>query len=172
VIADSVEVEVEAEVETDIPIDTRAGSEIKPVSVLDIFNDANYPTLLQAYAEECTEPDSNPQQTVYVAMEQTGVLRCFAAYSNDTLIGFVSVLVSAMPHNGQRMAVVESLFVAPDYRSTGAGEKLIAAVEEFTAESGCARLTFLPRTGSKLDKVLSRRAGYSLTHLQYTRRFV
>ena len=143
---------------------------VLPVSVSTIFSAPNAADLFRANAEECLVPNASPQRTQYEAMEQAGVLRCFGAYADDRLVGFCSVLVALqMPHTGRPQATGESIFVNPAYRGTGAGNLLIEAAEEY-ADSIHAVLAWLPRTGSQLDKLLSCRSGYSLTHSQHTRR--
>lgn len=149
--------------------ETRTEICIRPVSFTAILDAPNADKLLKAYAEECLVSDAIPQRSIYEAMEKAGVLHCFAAYaSDDTLIGFVSVLTAVMPHTGRLQATGESVFVAQDYRDTGAGILLIEAIEKYT-DSIRAVLSWLPRVGSALDKILSRRSGYSLTHSQHTR---
>ena len=154
-----------------------------PVSVSEIFDAPNAADLLHAYAEECLVPDAQPQRATYEVMERAGVLKCFAAYVDLTtneldapavfpcplLVGFVSVLCAVMPHNGKRMATPESVFVDSAYRSTGAGDLLLDAAEQYATETGCIAITGLARVGSPFEKVLSRRAGYQLTHSQHTR---
>jgi GNAT superfamily N-acetyltransferase len=151
----------------------RAQVTILPVSVAAIFDAPNAADLIRAYAKECLIPDAQPQRMTYEAMERTGVLQCFAAYAGpegaSLLIGFVSVICAVMPHCGKRLATVESLFVEPDYRDTGAGVDLIAAAEQCAVNSGCLAITASARVDSAFDKVLSRRAGYALTHVQHTR---
>ncbi len=137
-----------------------------------ILDAPNADLLLRAYAEECAVPDATPQRAVYAALEQVGAIRCFAAYSDTSdLIGFISVLAVAMPH-GNRLATIESLFVDPAYRSTGAANFLLDAAEQDAQASGCSNLAATARVGSAFEKVLSRRPGYSLTHSQHTRRLI
>jgi GNAT superfamily N-acetyltransferase len=146
---------------------------ILPVSVATIFDAPNAADLIRTYAKECLIPDAQPQRMTYEAMEHAGVLKCFVAYAGSEgaplIIGFVSVICAVMPHCGKRLATVESLFVEPAYRDTGAGAGLIAAAEQCAADSGCLAITAAARVGSAFDKVLSRRTGYALTHSQHTR---
>ena len=152
---------------------------ILPVSVAAIFDAPNAAYLLHSYAEECLIPDAQPQRAVYEAMEKTDLLRCFGAYASgpeiDTaspyglLIGFISVATPIMPHCGKRIATVESLFVDPNYRHSGAGNYLLDEAERYAARMKCLALTCAARVGSAFDKVLSRRTGYALTHVQHTR---
>ena len=142
---------------------------ILPVSYAVILDAPNIPDLLHVYAEECLVPDAEPQRQLYAAMEQAGAVQCFAAYFDSLLIGFISVLRTIVPHDGHLIAGVESFFVDPAHRSTGAGLMLLAAAELYAADSGCRCLLASARLGSVLDIVLSRRTGYEHTHAQYTR---
>jgi hypothetical protein len=147
--------------------------DIRPVSFSAIMDDPAFPGLFEAYRTECLVPDAQPQRAIYEAMEKAGALKCFAAYTGHgaTLIGFVSVVMTVMPHLGKRLATIESIFVGPDYRTLGADDDLLTAAEQHTMDSGCLALTALPRVGSAFDKVLSHRSGYTLTHSQHTRWF-
>jgi GNAT superfamily N-acetyltransferase len=150
---------------------------IQPVSVSVILDAPNSAELIRSYAEECLVADALPQRETYLAMERMGLLQCFGAFATSPaapaapalLIGFISVLISVLLHNGKRMGVVESIFVDQPYRSTGAGDQLLSAAEQYAAESNFLTLTCLPRVGSAFDKMLSRRPGYTLTHHQHTR---
>jgi GNAT superfamily N-acetyltransferase len=147
--------------------------EIQPVSFRAILDDPAAPALLRAYAEECLVPDAEPQIAIYESMEKANVIQCFAAYydrpGTPLLIGFVSILRTIVPHDGHHIAAIESLFVDPAYRSTGAFLMLAAAAEQFATVSGCRCLLASARIGSALDVVLSRRTGYEKTHNQHTR---
>jgi GNAT superfamily N-acetyltransferase len=144
---------------------------ILPVSVAAIFDAPNSADLFRANAEECLVPDADPQRAIYEAMEQTGVIRCFAACLNDSLIGFAALLLTPMPdHPGKCLATIKNIFVDPAYRSTGAGDLLLDAADRFTEDYGCIGITGVAIIGSRLEKVLSRRAGYRQTHSVFTRR--
>jgi GNAT superfamily N-acetyltransferase len=150
---------------------------ILPVPVADLFSAPNSADLHRSYATECLVPNAQPQFAIYSAMEQAGVLKCFAAYvypqsdNQPVLIGFLSLLCTVMPHNGKRWATVESVFVDPVYRSTGAGNSLLDHAERYAQDSGCLGITGTARVGSAFDTVLSHRPGYALTHSQHTRWF-
>jgi GNAT superfamily N-acetyltransferase len=162
--------------------DTKAQIIILHVPVAAIFDAPNSDTLIRAYAKECLIPDAEPQRETYEAMEKVKAFRCFAAYSytdvgnfllgkdpSALIVGFISIIRAVMPHSGQLLATVESLFVDPAYRGTGAGAKLLSTAEQYAVDSGCVALTCMSRIGSAFDKVLSRREGYTLTHTQHTR---
>jgi hypothetical protein len=104
-----------------------------------------------------------------MAMEKAGALKCFAAYSEDLMIGFCSVITAIVPHDGHLVSTTESLFVGPDYRHTSAFEDLFSAAERYATGAGCRVLCCSARVGSSLDKVLSRRTGFRATHRQHTK---
>ena len=143
--------------------------EIKPVSYSEILDAPNSAELLDAYAKDCVMPDYNPQRQIYQAMEKSGALYCFGAYVDDVLIGFVSVVTGVMPHNGKREATIESLFVLPSHRATGAASELMTTVEKVSAVTGCVALLYTARAGSPLEVVLSRRPGCKESHTMFTR---
>jgi GNAT superfamily N-acetyltransferase len=143
---------------------------IQPVSYAAILDDQHAADLLRAYAEDCLVPDASPQRQLYAEMEKAGSIQCFAAYLNETLlVGFVSVIRTIVLHDGHFIAAIESIFVDPNHRSTGAGLLLLAAAERFSTDSGCRCLLASARIGSALDKILSQRDGYGKTHNQHTR---
>ena len=144
------------------------------VDIAAILDAPNSADLVRAYADECLVSDAHPQRLIYAALEQAGALRCFGAYVDrlaapSLLIGFASLLFSNMPHHGHRLATVESIFVDPAYRETGAGNRLLAAVEHEAADTGCIALVYTVRRESRLATILSRRFGCELTHQQYTK---
>ena len=146
---------------------------ITQVPFTTVMDDAHFPALLAAYTAECLVPDAEPQRAIYEGMHRAGVIQCFAAYADDGLaypflIGFCSVLTAVMPHDGHKVATIESLFVDVDYRDTGAGNLLLAAARDIAVKTDCRLIHYNARIGSRLDKVLSRRAGCQLTHNVYT----
>ena len=143
---------------------------VLPVTVAAIFDATNSADLFRANAAECSVPDAWPVRSIYEAMERAGSLKCFAAFSgsDNLLIGFVSVLSAVVAHDGHLVATTESLFVDPAYRHTSAFEDLFAAAENYATESGCRILSCSARVGSPLDKILSCRPGFQLTHHQHT----
>ena len=156
---------------------------ILPVSVSTVLDDPHAASLIHAHTEECLIPNAEPQRAIYDAMERAEAIKCFAAYAayegperdvlvpSDApplLIGYCSVIMAVMPHDGHKVATIESVFVDSAYRYTGAGDYLLDAARTAARNSGCTLIHYNARRGSRLDKVLSRRAGCDLTHNVYT----
>lgn len=141
--------------------------EIQRCSVAEIRDAAG--GMIAAYADECCIPDAVPQWEMYRAMESAGLLTCFGAYVPGKLVGFVSVIASVMPHHGKLVATVESLYAAPEYRDSGAGNELMAAAKKHARDAGCVCLTYTARVGSKLETILALRAGCERSHEMFTK---
>jgi hypothetical protein len=148
---------------------------IRRCSHSEILCAVNATELIAEYAAECSVPGAQPQVKMYAAMEEAGVLQCIGAwvrrdhpFESETLVGFINVLNTLMPHNGQRVATVESFFVTGGERSTGAGNALLHAADVYATECGCFALLNTARIGSRLHKVLSHRAGSKATHTVFT----
>jgi hypothetical protein len=141
---------------------------IRRVSFLEILGAPNAQQLIDGYAAECSIPGADPQVQMYSAMEQSRALQCFGAYIGAELVGFISVLNAPTPHRGKRVGSIESLFASPAHRNTGAGNCLLTAAEQYAHEISCEALLYTARVGSRLEKILSRRAGCKATHTVFT----
>lgn len=141
------------------------------VSYIDILEDPNWPELQRQYSEECLVKDPVPQRATYETLEKLGLLHCFGALIDGKLVGFVSIIISVMPHHGKRMASIESIFVLPENRDSGVGLQLLAAAEGCAEHDGCDLIVYTTRIGSAMEKVMSRRSGCTPTHTMFTRWF-
>ncbi|MGA9070542.1 MAG: hypothetical protein WB424_09835, partial [Terracidiphilus sp.] len=89
-----------------------------------IFQDPASAELIAEYERECANPllgPCAPQPEMYASLEEQGAAQCFAAYKDQTLIGFAFVLTTPLPHYEleRKFATVESFFVASVARHTG-----------------------------------------------------
>ena len=141
---------------------------VRRVSHSEILCAVNAQQLIAEYAAECSVPDADPQVEKYAALEAAGALACFGAYVGEELVGFASILMTGMLHTSKRVANIESLFVSSSQRFTGAGNALLLAAELDAAASGCVQLLATARIGSRLDKILTHRAGCKVTHVVFT----
>jgi len=124
--------------------------------------------LLAEYEAECSIPAlgrPEPQWEMYHRMQAAGLMQAFAVYVDDAMVGFASVLVSVLPHYGFCAATVESLFVAAAQRGTGAGTRLMAAVEEYARLAGCKLILYGAPAGGQLEALLGKR--YTRTSSMY-----
>lgn len=118
------------------------------------------PELLAEYAAECGIAELgpiSPQWEMYERMQAVGLLQMFGVYVNGEMIGFASVLVSILPHYGFIAATVESLFVAREHRSSGAGARLMKAIERHARDRECKAVFYGAPAGGKMEGLLGKR---------------
>lgn len=144
---------------------------IKRCTVDEIACAPNLPDLLAEYAAESALDDlgsANPQFETYRMMQEVGVAHVLGAFQGETLIGFLVLLVSVVPHFGRPIASTESYFVAQVVRKSGAGLKLLHEAEKIARESGAVGLFVSAPTDSRLAQVLPG-VGYRETNRLYYR---
>ncbi len=131
---------------------------IKKCTVEEIENTPNFFSLVDEYADEVKvagAPSISIKKELYRTLERAGVFQFFGAYINDSLVGFITVLCTVLPHYGVIMAVSESFFVAKQHRRTGAGTKLRYAAENHARDVGAPCILISAPTGGVLEKALS-----------------
>ncbi|MDZ7789724.1 MAG: GNAT family N-acetyltransferase [Xanthomonadales bacterium] len=144
---------------------------IRPCRVADIEQAPNIDALVSAYVEEAGVPEmgpGNPQWGQYHELEAAGVLHCFAAWDDETLVGMCFVLISSVPHFGIPFASLETFFVAKTHRAGGAGLRLLRAAEDLARSHGLKHVMATAPAESALSVVLPRR-GYRESNRVYLR---
>lgn len=139
---------------------------IKRCALADIEAAPNLPALLDEYGAESSIDGlgaQNMQGEAYRMLESSGLLHIVGAWAGEELAGFISVLVSVLPHYGKTVCVSESYFVASAHRKTGAGLLLLKEAERIGEEHGAAGVMLSAPTGGRLASVLSSK-GYRQTN--------
>lgn len=145
--------------------------EVRQVDYKTLHTDPHFGVLAEEYKRSSTHilPDPSGQESMYLQMEQSGVLTIMAAYEEDRLIGFLSMLVSVLPHYGVQVGATESYFVAEKYRATGAGLRLLKDAEKAAEAQGATAMLVSAPIGSRLDTVLSNKTSYEPVNTIYVR---
>lgn len=115
------------------------------------------PALLAEYEAESAKSGIGPacpDIATYRAMEAGGLLHPLAARFDGHLIGFMFLLTTVLPHFSRLVGVSESLFVAAEHRSTGAGLRLIRAGEDLARAAGAPVLLLSAPVGGVLERVV------------------
>lgn len=131
----------------------------------------NLPEILEEYSKELIVKGAPPacaKMELYHQLEAAGVLQCFGAFLYDALVGFVTVLITVLPHYGVTMAVTESYFVIQEFRGTGAGLKLLRHAESYAKEKGSPCLLVSAPASGTLAAVLPH-VGYIETNKVFFR---
>ncbi|MGL4680419.1 MAG: GNAT family N-acetyltransferase [Plesiomonas shigelloides] len=127
--------------------------EYRPCTIDEVFASG----LFDAYAAESaikTLPAPNPQQMIYEAMTGSGVMACFGAFDGHKMVGLLLLLTVTNPHYNKIMSTTESLYVAEEYRRTGAGLKLMKMAEQWAKNAGSAGIFISAPVGGKLAQVM------------------
>jgi len=145
---------------------------IKKNSFITLKNDSSFLGLCKEYENEYVEdmPPVKISNETYINIDKAGKLSIFCAYKENVLVGFLSLIISVLPHYDVNAGIVESFFVSKDYRKTGAGLILLKESENFAKEQGA--LVFLCSTPieSRLCTILPRK-GYTKSDLVFSKRF-
>ncbi len=139
---------------------------IRPITADEFEQADNLVELLAEYAVESSIPglgEINVQMETYRRMEKLGVLHTLAAYRGTTMVGFMTFLVSVLPHYGALTATSESFFVMQAERAGGTGLRLLRAAEDKAREQGAVGLLVSSPAGGRLAQVLPR-TGYTHTN--------
>lgn len=139
---------------------------VRKCTISEVESNENFPALAREYAAEAAIaglPKPDEKAAAYRAIEQTGIFHSYGAFFGDLLVGFISVLLPVIPHYGVAIAVAESFFVGKKYRKTGAGLKLLHAVERHAREAKSPGLLVSAPWSGPLAEVLPR-VGYRETN--------
>jgi GNAT superfamily N-acetyltransferase len=140
---------------------------ISLITIAALEREPKLAALLEAYATESSiagMPRFNPQLDTYRQLEAAGVLHVFAAHEGEELVGFLCLLVSAVPHYGVKIATTESYFVAPEHRKNGAGLRLLREAEGLARDLGAAGMLVSAPAGGRLAQVLEAMPSYRETN--------
>ena len=132
--------------------------EIRPVALAELLDAPNWRALLDEYAAECGNAGiGTPSMNVdtYGKLEAAGMLKTHAAYHDGELVGFMSYLLTELPHYSRLVAVSESFFVASSRRDTGAGLALLKSAEDAALDAGAVGLLVSAPAGGPLDRLLA-----------------
>lgn len=148
--------------------------EIRKSSVSEIEREPNFEALLDEYGAECAiagMPDPHAKIETYRLLNDAGSLTVFAAFLDDLLVGFITVLYSSILHYSANAAITESFFVSEIHRKTGAGNKLRHAAETYAETAGSPGLFICAPSGGNLASSLAASKKYRETNRIFFWRF-
>jgi len=146
---------------------------IRDTTIAELEATSNIYALLDEYSAESSIkglPPINPSLPIYKMLEQSGAMTIIAAYVHETLVGYVTVLCSKSPHYSVMLGTTESFFVLSEYRSTGAGAKLLKAAEQRAKEKGAVAFLISSPFNGRLAAILPS-CGYTETNRVFFKGF-
>ncbi len=146
---------------------------IRKATMADILEGKNSEYVLGEYAKESSikgMPTPTAKLDTYYHLENLGLLRVFCAFDDDSLVGFITILSTIMPHYSIVLSVAESFFVLKSHRKSGAGIKLLRLAEGVAREVGAPGLLVSAPYGGALAEVLPR-CGYNPSNIAFFKAF-
>lgn len=146
---------------------------IRKTTIAELEASPNMAETLSEYAAESAItglPKPAAKMETYRTLEGGGFLHAIGAFMGDSVIGYITVLSSVMPHYSALVAVTESFFVAKEYRKTGAGLKLLREAESHARGLGSPGILVSAPFGGNLAEVLPH-LGYQETNRVFFRGF-
>jgi GNAT superfamily N-acetyltransferase len=104
--------------------------------------DEAHPLTQRHFAEANTFLDVplQPNRKIYEAAQKAGLVRCYTARITEgdrlTLIGYGVAILGSLHHENAVFANQDTLYIAPEYRKTGAGLALLRHIERALAAEG------------------------------------
>lgn len=144
---------------------------IRYCTIDEIEHAPNIGAIVAEYVEESHNPElpsPDVQWEHYKALEASDLLVPIAAFADDELVGFVTMLASKMPHHGKTLAITESFFVAKAHRKGGAGLKLLRAAEHHAKGIGSPCLLVSAPHGGALEAAMPK-LGYRHANTMFVR---
>ena len=136
----------------------KEGLDIRPCTMAELKSNRNFERLRKEYSDECAImglPSPDEKMAVYPILEKSGFMYPYGAFLGRKLVGFMAVMIPIIPHLGVCVAVTESIFVGKNFRSTGAGHRLIAAAKAHAKSVKSPGLLISTPFGGQLEQVLT-----------------
>ncbi len=135
------------------------GIVVRRITCSEAFENCAWDALVKAYGEAVRYPglEPNPDRELYERLEAAGVAHFVGAFDADKIVGVAIYCVSIVPRfKGTLLASSDALWVDPEYRTTGAGLRLIRAVERFAKEDGCTGIFWGVKKGTRAERLFER----------------
>ena len=145
--------------------------EIRPLSFAAAHSNPRFAALLEEYAAESAIdglPKPHCQVEAYQKMEDLGMLHVLGAFRDGELCGFLSMLVTVLPHYGVPVATTESFFVGLEHRKSGAGLMLLRQAQRLAKSLDAVAMIVTAASGRRLAEVLDK-TGYVESHRLFFR---
>lgn len=140
-----------------VTVGNTCANQYKSISFDQLESDPSWPMIVAEYADECRiagMPACEYQGDMYRMLESQGVMHLIGAYVGDTLVGFCNLLLTRLPHYGKVVGTMESMFVAKNWRKSGAGIGLIREAERVSANGGAVAVLMTAPTGGSMERLM------------------
>ena len=141
--------------------------------VTDLRCALNRDSLLKAYADESQNmltPIVSPDWDLYLHLEELGMMDFIKVINDDkTLVGFMTLITTVLPHYTEPATTIESFFVLEEYRGAGTAKKMMAMAELLAVARNAKNIMMSAPIGGTLARV-SASFGFSATSIAYMKK--
>ncbi len=116
--------------------------------------------ILFSQEEEFTPDQERQQNGLLMILRNPDIGRIFVAVRDGTIIGMVSILFTVSTALGGRVGILEDMIIHPDFRSLGAGRRLLHTALAEAKEAGCLRITLLTDSDNPAARAFYTRSGF------------
>lgn len=106
------------------------------------------------------EARAEPLEAVFAELLERDDATVLAGTIDDTLVGYASVEIEEL-RDGTRLGRVDELYVEPDARGVGVGERLVDAAVAYCVENGCDGVDASALPGHREAKNFFESAGFT-----------
>ncbi|MFZ4800733.1 MAG: GNAT family N-acetyltransferase [Chlorobium sp.] len=125
-------------------------SEIKAAGAGDIPRCAELLGILFSQEEEFTPDVEAQSRGLLMVLQNPGLGRIFISVSDGVIQGMVMLLFTVSTALGSKVALLEDMVVAPEWRGKGVGSLLVDHILEYARKEGFERLTLLTDRDNEL----------------------
>lgn len=131
---------------------------MRKVSVEELCASPGFDEMMEEYLKLSIKSMPTPIRSKedYLQLEKANVLTIWCAVDAGKVIGFISCLLSKIPHYGVPIAVAESFYVREPWRNHGVGVRLIKMIERFASTENACAVFFSSPVGSNFGDILEK----------------
>ncbi len=121
---------------------------------------------------EFTADSDTQRKALSMIIGDPGVGRIFVAEVNGVVEGMVMLLFTVSTFLGKKVALLEDMVVAPEWRGKGLGSLLIDYAMEFATLEGLGRITLLTDGDNEAAKRFYRAKGFNRSEMVVYRKML
>lgn len=140
----------------------------------EVFDDDSFNALIKEYADESVIEELkgySHNRIMYQKLQDLGFAEAITARKSGILLGAIIMMITEPPHYSQKIAVIDSYFVAKKHRGTGVGLQLLNAAEQVAIEENCIGLFTSAPVDSRLEMVMVLKKDFRQTHSLFFKGF-
>ena len=146
--------------------------ETRTATVYDVPRCAELLAVLFSQEQEFAPNAEAQSRALSMIIGNPEIGRIFVCEIDGVIQGMVMLLFTVSTFLGKKVALLEDLVVAPEWRGKGLGSRLIEVAEKFAREEGFGRITLLTDSDNELAQHFYRSKGFSKSDMVVFRKLL